>query len=338
MAGTSGARVGWVDTAKGMAIILVVVFHAVIFLDDIGLAGPWAALSAPLDTIMLQLFFFTAGLFAQRAVSQPFRVLFRRRVARLLWLYALWSLIWAVAFEFIPLHRASVDSVGTPLTRWLRSFIVPNDSMWFLYALAGYFIVAWCVRRLPAALQIGAAAVLSAIVGSSWVSWQSLALEKTAMYFVFFLVALHTGPQVRGLVVRVRWWQTAVAWVIHVGLFATLVRTVGVGVPGLRLLLGATGVAAGVCLSVALARCPWMSWLESLGQRTLEVYLAHFYVVLGLVAVLAALPPGVLGGVPVLVWVPTVALTAVLGSLALHRLTRRVPGLWDLPRRLQSGS
>ena len=61
------SRETWIDVAKGMAIILVVLFHASTFMDEIGLAGSWGRLAVSMDTFRMPLFFFTAGIFAAQS-------------------------------------------------------------------------------------------------------------------------------------------------------------------------------------------------------------------------------------------------------------------------------
>lgn len=333
---TNTARVGWIDTAKCGAITSVVVFHVIIFLNDVGLAGTWNLVSGPLDTVQLPLFFFTAGLVAKRTLSLQFGVLMRTRVAKLVWLYALWSLMWAIVFDYVPINRESPDAAGHPLTRWLHSFVVPNESLWFIYALAAFFVVTWCTRKLPVSVQIGAAAALSIAAGSSLIEWDSGAVRKACMYFVFYVIALYGSDLVRRLAARVRWWQPTLAGAVYLALLMVAVPILGQSFPGLRLALGVVGVAAGVSVSVILARLTWMTWSQHLGKYTLQIYLAHFFIVLGCIAALHIDETGVSIAINVVLWVPIVSVAGIIGSLAFHRITRSIPGLWDLPKWAQS--
>src|SRR5690606_5935605 len=98
---SSPARETWVDVAKGGAIVLVVLFHAALFLDDVGLAWLWPRAGTALDTFRMPLFFSTAGLFAAKTLALDLRTVLRRRVARLVWVYVLWSLVWTLAFQVL---------------------------------------------------------------------------------------------------------------------------------------------------------------------------------------------------------------------------------------------
>ena len=72
----SGPRVGWPDTAKGICIILVVLWHVVTkHAIEVAGAGPvtdaWVMLNAQLLPLRIPLFFLVSGVFAARAVLDP---------------------------------------------------------------------------------------------------------------------------------------------------------------------------------------------------------------------------------------------------------------------------
>ncbi|AZS35611.1 Inner membrane protein YcfT [Microbacterium lemovicicum] len=324
-------RLEWVDVAKGIAITLVVLFHAVIFLTDIGLAGFWAKLSGPLDTFRMPLFFFTAGLFAQNLLRAPLLEVFRRRSAKLVWLYLLWSAVWAVVFQFLPVYRDTDGQTMSPILLWLRALVLPNESLWFLYALALYFVAARVIRPLPMWVQLVLAGAISVIVGSAIIDWGNSPWEKTLTYFFFFLLAVHFGPRIRHTAPGIRWWAAVAVMVGYGVLLAVALRLDLLAMPGTRLVLGVAGVAAGIGLSVLIGRAQRLRWVSLLGKNTLPVYVLHFYVVLGGVAVLAQIRAT---AEPFsAVWVPALTAAGILVSLGIHRVSRRVPGLWDLPRK-----
>jgi uncharacterized membrane protein YcfT len=69
-------RIGWVDAAKGLAILLVALYHAQQFLRFAGVGSPlWRAFDGLLQTLRMPLFFTTAGLFATRYLQGTWRVL-----------------------------------------------------------------------------------------------------------------------------------------------------------------------------------------------------------------------------------------------------------------------
>lgn len=320
-------RFVWVDTAKGIAIIFVVMFHAVTFLRDIGLEGPWVSVSGPLESFRMPLFFFAAGLFAQRALSMRFTDLLRHRVARLVWLYLLWTTIYAVALVFIPVQRDIPDS--NPVIRWLISLIVPNESTWFVYALALYLCLAWVLRALPVIAQLGLAAIPSVASAVGWLPASTEAAGKTATYFFFFLLAVHFAQFSFRWVARSGWIYVAGSAVLYAGLVWGTRRLEIDDFPGVNTISGIAAVIFGVTLSSALSRLRLFGWVTFLGRHTLAIYFVHFYVVLGCVAVLAVVPTE---SIPASVWVPVVTTIGVIIPLAIERIAAPLTWLWSEPR------
>lgn len=322
-------RETWVDAGKGIAILGVVFFHAVLVTADVDLAWRWRGISDLLDTFRMPLFFLTAGLFASGILAQPFRVLVHRRLARLLWLYVLWSTAWVVVFQAVPWPRPDV-----PRPAWSELpllLVWPNATTWFVYALALFFAVTWCARRLPTWTLLGGAALVSVVAAQ--VDTGSTPIDKMGTYYVFFAAAVRCGPRVRELAPRVRG-RHALALVPLYAAVAVVVTATGlVWVPGVRLGVSTVAVVAGVAVAVALSRLRAGGWLVALGRTTLPVYLLHSYPLLVAVALLA---PHRAAWEP---WAPLVApaltAVAVVVPLVAHRVTRGVPGLYDVPRRLE---
>lgn len=327
----AGVREGWVDVAKGIAIVLVVGFHAVVFPANLGLAQEWRGLAAVLDTFRMPLFFFTSGLFAAKAAHGSLVHLWSTRVARLLWLFVLWSVIWFAVFYAAP--PLGTSRIGQRPDELALLFVAPNQNTWYVYALALYFLVAWALRRVPAGVQIGLAALLAVGFDVGLLNGTNGAATRMGQGLVWFLVALHLGPRVRTLAPRVRWWHPLLALSLYAGA-AGLVALAGVkGFPFVRLTLAALAVLAGCTLAVALSRVAALDWLRALGRRTLGVYLVHFYVILGVCLLLAPVASHV-GQWRVLDLALPLLLTvlAVLVSLGVRRLTSRLTWLWDRPR------
>ena len=109
-----------------MATVLVGLFDAVIFLDDVGLAGPWNPVIGIWGSFRMPLFFLTAGLFAGKAIGLSFADLVSQQIANLLWLCALWSKFRAIAFLVVPVMRS--DSNLTSLEKFLVRPVWTNAS------------------------------------------------------------------------------------------------------------------------------------------------------------------------------------------------------------------
>lgn len=314
-------REQWVDAAKGIAIILVVFLHATL---DFGYNVPlwwWPESAEVLETFRMPLFFFTAGLFATRALSMPFLGMFNHRVVRLIWLYGLWSMFAILLQQLFP-HADSL------LYRLAVVVIRPYPDTWFIYAMILYFLVAWLMRRLPVWVQLTLATGFAVIVHQGVIQLPTDEWYKIAQYFVFYLLATLIGPAVRRRVPGIRWPFLFVAPVIYVAGVATAEVLGVMNLAPVWLFLALLAIATGCSIAVALTRVPGFGWLTKLGSRTLQVYLLHWYflffgsMLIGMVTVPAVLVPFV---------VPALVVVSISGALLVHALTKGIPGLYDRP-------
>src|SRR5258705_13881892 len=91
-------RVGWADTAKGVCILLVVLWHVIMkhYLKvdwrhlPVPIPGAWGILGDQLLTLRMPLFFTVSGMFAVGAYHRKWHVVARSRIAKFLYLYLLW--------------------------------------------------------------------------------------------------------------------------------------------------------------------------------------------------------------------------------------------------------
>lgn len=325
-------RLAWIDFAKGSAIALVVLYHAVIYLQGIGVAAQWDRLNNALDTLRMPLFFTMSGVLAARVVRLPFRELFDRRIRLLLYLYVLWTVVQWVFFSLLP--PFTLENRRPSLDALYLMFVSPNANLWFIYALPLYLSAAHVIRNLRSWLQIALAAGVSALFGMGWMGLLTTPWGKTGRYFFFFIAAIHASSWIISVANRARWWHvlaSAAGFAI-----STLVLTnVAIRrVPFTLIIGGLTAVALGITASVVLSRIPWMNWIRLLGAKTLPIYLVHtlpFAVVCAaLLGVARSLPDwlGLIG--PVLL-----AAIGILVALGVERVCRDVPGVLSLPRWLR---
>lgn len=327
-------RILWIDAARGLAIVLIVLLHAVDWLRTAGLPlHVWTALNEVLRTVRLPLFFLVAGLLATSAIARSWRELLSGRVLLLVWCYLLWqpigSLTALVAARFTGDHlepmRMALSLLATPAR--------PRFELWFLWALALFLVVTKLLQRVPVAALIAASGVVSAIWLSGLVPATNLGWDGAASYYVFFLLGYGYRERILGLAGRLRsggalglvavWAAVTLPlyWSVGVDELALTSPAVPAGplsVPGVGLLLRLLGLAAGAGAAVALAR---VRVLRHLGSHTLPIYLAHtpVIVVLALVVWSVGIDPATWA----LVALPlAVTACAVLVSLAVHRLAK----------------
>lgn len=324
--GTAAVREVWVDTAKGIAIILVVLFHAIIFTDRVDLAWLWPVPAGILDTFRMPLFFFAAGLFASKALRLSFRDLTRTRLLRLVWLYVLWSFIWAVVFTFVHVPGSGGEA---PLMQFLFILVLPNPSTWFVYGLALYFIAMWLMRRFPWWLQLSVGLAIALLFGTQTLTADNGALNKMGLYFLYFQLAVLSGAHARRLFAKTQWWHALLMITVYAAAVIPVAKYDLLTLPFVRIIASVLAITAGCAIAVVLSRRRAFSWLSYLGSRTLPIYVLHFYPILLFMTLIEVVAPELRWTAPAMPLALTIV--AILVSLGVYALTKRLPGLYTEP-------
>lgn len=199
------ARITWVDTAKGIAIVLVALAHSVQWTTTAGLApDAWNDINLLLITFRMPLFFLASGLFAGSVLSRTWPELWRSRLSLLVWTFLLWSVVRFVFFLVVPNPGGTDESDPVAL---LLQPVMPHNGLWFLYALTIFFVLAKLARgRVDWRVQIGLATAIAVV----WYAVRSTTSEGTgniawdgmARYLMFFLLGLHLRSAVIAFVER----------------------------------------------------------------------------------------------------------------------------------------
>ncbi|MGV2983036.1 acyltransferase family protein [Microbacterium sp. AGC85] len=280
---TVSSRIDWVDAAKTLAIILVVVYHVSGWVFDLVFAGrvpgwtnPWRQLSDLLIPVRIPLFFLISGVLAHRAVQRPWRTLLRTRISDLLWPFAVWSVLIAPLW-FVRLEATGVDGFGYVL----GGIAFGGTHLWFLTALALFLVVGKATSRVPRSTLV-VAACLAFVLRYPVSAWLSpdlpQALTDNIGRWMIFLFWFLLGCSARKAV----FWVAARPWWFAIGGTAVvvLVATTGTAIPGeLRVpVLAFAGVAALVAWSVVAVRVPVVARLSRyLAARTLAIYVGHAF-------------------------------------------------------------
>lgn len=296
-------RIEWIDVAKGLSIVLVVFYHALMFaeLNHIPVAGLYAELNAPLRYIRMPLFFTVSALLIGSAGGMAFPAFVQKWIWPTVWVLAIWNVIYAVIGD------ADFD---------FGELVTPYGHLWFLCALI-LFRLAWLGLdrvRLPA--------VLLAAGLSFWMLWDrdagfGLLARNLMAYLFFFLAAAWYGRPLASWISGNQWLAfglgalgTALSW--------KLAFRFGVSVAGVGMLWAASSLIARVRMP-----CDALRWL---GRHSLEIFLIHYALLLPLVLWAARLPGAA--------WImpPLATVAALLIPIALRRLTDPVaPWLYRQP-------
>lgn len=278
----SAERLGWVDMAKGLSIILVVMMHSAFGVGaDAGGVGYLHYVIGWATPFRMPEFFLISGLFLSQVIDRPWARFADRRVLHYAYFYAIWAAI-HILFK-VGLGERDPVLAGQYLA-W--AVIEPYGVLWFIYMLAVVAVASKLAHdlRLPhwAVLAVGALLQMAPIHTGIYV------IDQFAEFFVFFYAGYALAPTIFALVdkaqARIGLALVGLAgWVVINGLlvFSPGYRVMPdhvemglAGLPGLNLLLAIAGAAA-LCVSAGLlAKVPAMAWLRWLGSKSIVVYLA----------------------------------------------------------------
>src|SRR5882757_7681425 len=153
-------RINWVDYAKGICIVMVVMMHSVLGVElAAGQTGFMHVLVAFAKPFRMPDFFLISGLFLPLVIDRDWRTYLDRKVVHFAYFYVLWV---TIQFGFKAPAFAADAGWGHAGYLYLESFIEPFGTLWFIYLLPVFFVVIKLTRGLPPPLIWGAAALLEA--------------------------------------------------------------------------------------------------------------------------------------------------------------------------------
>src|SRR6266404_573124 len=247
------ARLDWVDYAKGICIVMVVMMHSVLGVElaagETGFMHPLVAFAKP---FRMPDFFLISGLFLSVVIDRDWRTYLDRKVLHFAYFYVLWV---TIQFGF----KAPSFAAGTTWSHvgllYLESFIEPFGTLWFIYLLPVFFVVTKLTRKIPApAIWAVAAALEAAHVVTGWT-----VIDEFCARFVYFYSGYLFANAVFALSDRARArpplaLAALALWAIVNGGLVALGYSEW---PVVSLMLGLAGACAIVTLGTLLARMRW---------------------------------------------------------------------------------
>ena len=274
-------RLDWVDSAKGISIILVVMMYSVFNVgqdaEGVGLFHYVIGFATP---FRMPEFFLISGLFLSQVLPRTWRAFADRRVVHYAYFYGLWAII-HIVLKIGILSAAP----GEAAMDMLWAIVEPYGVLWFIYLLAAFSAVTklfydlkapkWAVWAFGAAFQM------------AHVQTGSYLIDQFCAYFVYFYSGYVFAPWIFQLVGRAL--ANKRLALLGLGIYAAinfaLVFSPGfavlpneiqlglAGLPGVRLILAIAGSLA-LCVTAALITgFRATAWLRWLGERSIVVYL-----------------------------------------------------------------
>lgn len=350
--GTGKNEVLWINTLKGGCILLVVLHHTIIttFMPSLqylsaGLlpAEMWVAFNKYLSPLRMPAFFFVSGLLAISAINKKsWGEVFTKKFSNILYLYILWGVI-----QWVSIYNISANLIGEKLStaknaayaespvEFIKLLVLSMTSLWYLYALAGYFVVAKLFHRQKMVLIVAALLVNYATQFSLIPGWGPTSVAQNFVYFLLgaffshYLVELSFMTRRNALILG----AFALTGLAHhaLGLYKN---------PFYCML----SIVFGIVLCRALNTRFNMAWLNWIGRNTLQIYVLHriFIELLGLSVLTLAVKYSLFDNIAFsLIWALTLPVVAVttctVVSLLVWSLLNRGPGraLFLYPRLLR---
>jgi uncharacterized membrane protein YcfT len=330
----TAARINWVDYAKGICIVMVVMMHSVLGVElaagQTGFMHPLVAFAKP---FRMPDFFLISGLFLSVVIDRDWRTYLDRKVVHFAYFYVLW-----VTIQFGFKAPSFAAETGWPHVgfMYLESFIEPFGTLWFIYLLPVFFVVAKATRRMPPLMIWGVAALLEmAHIATGWT-----VIDEFCARFVYFYSGYLFAHHVFALSDRARARPALAlaglaAWALING------GLVGSGFsewPLISLVLGLAGACAIVTIGTLLARAHWLNFLRTCGEHSIVIYLAFFLPMAATrTLLLRAGPIHDIGTISLVVTVVGIVGALVLWRVALavgaNFLFKRPAAFWIAPKK-----
>ena len=265
-------RVDWVDVAKGMCIIFVVMMHSTLGVEAaLGGEGFMHYVVEFARPFRMPDFFMIAGLFLAARIDRPWRGYLDAKVFHFAYFYVLWVTI-QFAFK-APVFAGEYGVLGM-LQLYAMAFIQPFGTLWFIYLLPIFFVVSKLARPVHWSIVLAVGAFLE----MAHVNTGSVIIDEFCARFVYFYAGYALAPHIFRLAANaarspaptgalIGIWGLVNGILVHQGL-STL--------PVISLLLGFAGAGAIVITAVFLSMTPVSVALRYLGAHSIVVYLAFF--------------------------------------------------------------
>lgn len=320
---TPKSRVDWVDYAKGITIIFVVLRHVIGGLIEAEfITNSWLLYlynGYSVNAFSMPLAFVVAGLFIERSAKKPLSQFTLDRVRNFVYPYFLWSLItYEIALLLGKYTNGQVISSSSEIL--YRLFVDPNNRFWFLYDLflmVMFFAIARKLRVPRWGFLAGAVGVF--VLGRVLHFENPTETWNTFTFFiVFFALGMFFSPQIlqlsETLTLRQVQWGAVLSmsgWGVYILLPLSPENTWVMWIQPVILMIATIG---GLLIAVWLSRAGVFRHMQFWGRHSLEIYVAHGLAVsgvriimsnfLGIENALIHLVVGTLAGVyfPLMLW------------------------------------
>ena len=271
-------RIEWVDAAKGIGILLVVLGHSLGGMIDSSMlsrSGGSAFVVRCIYVFHMPLFFFLAGMFVPRSAHRTFHDYFLNKASLIVYPYFLWSVlegsIQYFASRYTNNHIAASDLP--------KIILQPIDQYWFLYTIFLMYMIYWFVyhRRFSNYdfLIFGLLLYAFEAFGLNIVRWD--VFHSFCSFLIYFALGAKAGET--SIFTYLRMLNGVRLLGLAISGYVLIVVAAAVGLSDLPFIHAVFAVAGTVATiaSAMLLSCSsvWSSFLRILGVYSLEIYVSH---------------------------------------------------------------
>jgi uncharacterized membrane protein YcfT len=269
-------RVDWVDYAKGICILLVVMFHTVNHYEAAVGAERWMRWIVDFSKpFRMPDFFLISGLFLSRTISSNLTTYIDKKVVHFAYFYLLWLALTLLLTDNDVLRANPVAFAKL----YLWNIIQPTGVLWFVHMLAVFYVITRLLARVPKWFVFTAAAALQIAHHGLWIDTPSYVLNRAMEYYVYFFL----GYAIHGLIFDVAARAKARPWVTLAVIAGWavcnywLVEQSFHTIPGYGLMMGLAGALAVVEIAALLSKWKSARFLRYCGQNSIVIYLTFIF-------------------------------------------------------------
>lgn len=326
----SPQRISWVDGAKGIGIVLVVIGHVERGLVSSGLLPP-SAVVAGVDrwiySFHMPLFFFLSGLFLVSSSQRELTSFVVEKLRTVAYPFVLWSLL-TIALKSqlgeLVNHRWELSSIWDLL-------ISPVDQYWFLYVLfllSLAFCIAMKVGMTPFHVTVVSLSCYPGLLFGASAGWIPLLEMRGSAIYLALGALMSSLVGLRGLErARLDAVIAVVTGALSVVTVALAWHTIG---PVAQIVVAISGITAVTALASAMGETELSRFFQFLGRYSLEIFVGHVVASAGIRIFLVDL----VGVVNVWVHIATGVVFGLAAPIGLALLGERAnfPWLFRMPK------
>lgn len=268
-------RERWMDALRGIAMLLVVLFHSGTGVAYFGEYLPRSieVFNAVFEPYRMPLLMFLSGMLLQRSLAKSSKQYYFGKLKRIGWPYLLWSVIGLMLAGDLTLSFLA------------RIFYNPSEThLWYLWFLLIFYTLARLLRTTPSLVLAVISLVLAQFLP------EDFRLEKAAFLFAFFMLGnwFASNKDRTSHIFRL-----PVVWIscASLAVLASVLNVSGVKVlyEPIFALSVVSAIALAIYLTPRIREGRLRNFLEYLGRNSIILYIVHLFAIRVAGTILSAL-------------------------------------------------